>query len=141
MTAALMRGLGDGALVLAGQVGQNLIVRNTPALPIPGGFGDLAKDVLALIVGGWGISKVLGNEKARFFVAGQVSAAGARILRGLNIPIVSSSLTGYDRINLGLGDYVSGRRAPVALPAGSARARTLAGVGVYVDAAASSAMP
>lgn len=131
----LTRAAGDGALVLAGQLGQNLLVRNTPALPIPGGMGDLAKDVLALVVGSFAASKALGGDKARLFIAGQVAAIGGRIVRGLNIPVVSAGLSGYDAINL--GTYTTARR----LPPAPARTRTLSGVGVYVDSAASVAMP
>lgn len=136
----------DGAFVTAGDIAQNLAVRNIPDL-LPATMANAAmlngllKDVGGIVLGAYGIHKVLPADQARMVVAGQTFAAIARLVRAWNIPTISTALGEYDPIRLGA--YVPGVIRPVdasrMLPAPKPNnVSTLRGVGIYTDGMSSS---
>lgn len=143
LVGVLTGALVDGSLVAAGDVGQNLLVRNIPDL-VPATMANapmlngLIKDVGGIVLGAYGVHKVLPADHARMVVAGQTFAAISRLLRAWNIPVVSTALGEYDPMRL--SGYVPGTsRVPGttvvrALPAPKPNnVSTLARIGIYSD--------
>jgi hypothetical protein len=150
----------DGLIVTGGVLGQNAIVRYVPNL-VPATMtgaatiNALLKDVLGIVAGAYGAASLVGTDRAKFLVAGQVHAAIARQLRANNVPVVGTLLGEYDPIRLGgvtgcrscrggVGDYARGfmpagtptGRIPMPTPTRASNVRTLANVGVYSDGVA-----
>ena len=154
-------GVMDGAIVTVGVLGQNAIVRYVPNL-VPATMtgaatiNALLKDVLGIVAGAYGAASLVGTDRAKFLVAGQVHAAIARQLRANNVPVVGTLLGEYDPVRLGgvrcngsgmgcpgMGDYARGFM-PAGTPTGriplprarASNVRTLANVGIYSDGVA-----
>ncbi len=147
LVGQLMGALVDGLSVTGGVVVQNNVGRYVPdVLPATmanaGVLNSAIKDVGGIVAGAFLFHKMLGNDRARFVVAGQVHAAIARQLRAANVPVLSTSLGEYDPIR-GVGIYTDGllpRRTnvPLLAPPKPNNVQTLKGIGIYADGMSSS---
>lgn len=143
LMGALGAALVNGLTVTGGVGLQNATVRYVPdfipaTVPQAPMLNSLAKDAAGILAGAWGAAKIIGARRAEFFVAGQVHAAVARVVRAANIPTVSTLMGEYDPIRM--GTYTNGiSRLPAV--AGSnqgtggatGNVRALSGVGIYSD--------
>jgi hypothetical protein len=112
-----MRGLTDALMVTGGKVANNLVAKNLPfSLPLPGMAGDVVKALGVATLVSWGAAKFLSGDRARMVSAGAFQSVVEGLIRGLNIPMVSTALGEYDVLGNnynGLGSYPRPRIAPV----------------------------
>lgn len=105
----MLRGLTDALMVTGGKVANNLVAKNLPfSLPLPGMAGDVVKSLGIATLVSWGAAKFLSGDKARMVTAGAFQSVVEGLIRGLNVPMVSTALGEYDILGNsynGLGAY------------------------------------
>ena len=98
-----VQGLKDGAAVLVGEAGTNIVANLVPVAKT--GIVGIGVRLGSALIVGYGAHKALGPNFARFVVAGGFAAVLRPTIKGLNIPLVSSNLGGIGAYPLaGLGD-------------------------------------
>lgn len=117
LVGTLMRGMTDALMVTGGKVANNLVAKNLPfSLPLPGIAGDVVKALGVATLVSYGAGKFLSGDKARMVSAGAFQSVVEGLVRGLNIPMVSTALGEYDILGNsynGLGAYARPMIAPV----------------------------
>lgn len=102
------RGVMDAVTVTAGKVATNLVVRQIPDLGLPTGtVADAVKGLVVALGVSWAGDKVVSGERARFISAGAFQSVVEKLIRGANIPTVSTALGEYDAsaAAVGAGSY------------------------------------
>ena len=114
----MIQGVKDAATITAGKAATNMVAR---AIPIQSGSMavGVAKQAAAAVVVGMAARQFLGNDAARFAIAGGLTAPIEGFIKSANVPFVSAALSGdEDFPMIGAWDDIGAYPAAAALPSG-----------------------